>query len=335
MQTLFSIIASLVITTLTFIGAYKFLPLGTLEQSQLIGSSITTINANDTLSSSRSVINTNFSNLNSGKTEVSSSSIAAITSLLNLTSVGTLTTGALSTGFTAIPVSLGGTGTTTPSQYLVILGNGSAGFTVASSTGTSGQFLTSNGTGAFPNWQTSAVDQGANYTWTGTHTFPGTGNIIASSTQYTLNVGTIIATSTITVPTSEGVRAYRNAALTIGPLTLLSFDAENYDLANEHSSGTFTATSSGVYFVHAQMSVDFDQLVNTNYDLIIRKNNVGVATTSNYNWGTNVSPAKDTDITDVIQLNTGDTITVYASSSPGTQVLKVGSGYTWLNVFKR
>jgi hypothetical protein len=204
MQYIAIALITLGISFASFVGMYKYLPLGAFDSEPLFGTSITTINGSDTLSASRTVINNNFSALNAGKIEVSSSSIAAITTLLNLTSVGTIGTG-IWRG-TGIEVGYGGTGTTTPSRYLVILGNGTAGLTVASSTGTSGQFLTSNGAGAYPSWQTSAINQADNYNWTGLHNFTAgimasssVLNIIASSTQYTINAGSVYASSSLSV----------------------------------------------------------------------------------------------------------------------------------------
>ena len=139
-----------------------------------LGSTITTIQGTDTLSSSRAVINTNFSNLNTDKIE------ATQTTLSSLASIGTLTTGIWNA--TTIGVLYGGTGTTTnPQLFGVVLGNGQNGYTVASSTGTSGQFLTSGGSGAYPTWTTSSVDQALSYNFTGT-TFR-IKNLHASSTS--------------------------------------------------------------------------------------------------------------------------------------------------------
>jgi hypothetical protein len=68
----------------------------------------------------------------------------------------------------------------------VILGNGASGFKTVTGHGTSGQFLTSNGAGSAPTWQTSAIDLAGNYAWTGNHNFAGTltlvKNLIASTT---------------------------------------------------------------------------------------------------------------------------------------------------------
>src|SRR3990167_9168211 len=100
-------------------------------------------------------------NANLAKTiEVGTTSVASITTLSNLTSVGAITSlsslatvGTITSGTwsaDAIAVGKGGTGTTTPSTYQVLLGNGANGITVASSTGSSGQFFTSNGSGAYP-----------------------------------------------------------------------------------------------------------------------------------------------------------------------------------------
>src|SRR3990167_1541421 len=143
-----------------------------------LGSTITTINATDTIRNSRSVINDNFANLNGDKMEKSTTTLYqvtaanSITSASSLATVGTITSGTW-TG-SVIDVARQGSGTTSPSQYRVILGNASQGFTIASGTGSSGQFLTSNGATAYPSWQTSSVNQGDNYSWTGTHNFTGT-----------------------------------------------------------------------------------------------------------------------------------------------------------------
>src|SRR3990167_7564149 len=162
----------------TIFGVYNYMPLSWIETVERnLGVSITTIQSTDTISNSRTTINDNFSNLNAGKIENSTTTLPLITTLAGLTSasslatVGTITSGTWSG--TAIGVSKGGTGTTSPSLYQVILGDGSRGLTVASSTGTSGQFMTSNGAGAYPSWQTSAVSFSDNYYWTGTHSFTG------------------------------------------------------------------------------------------------------------------------------------------------------------------
>lgn len=104
-------------------------------------------------------------NANLNKTiEVGTTSVASITTLENLSTTGTIISGTWNG--TAIGVGYGGTGTTSPSTYMVMLGNGANGLTMASSTGTAGQFMTSNGPGAYPSFQTSAVDQGIDYNFT-------------------------------------------------------------------------------------------------------------------------------------------------------------------------
>lgn len=133
------------------------------------GADITTILGTDTLKDSRTTINTNFTSLNNYKIENSSTSIAAITTLSNLASVGTLTTGTWNA--TAIGVAKGGTGTTSPTLNYVLLGDGSSGLKVVNSLGTSGEFLQSQGAGSPPKWVVSAVDQAAAYNWTNNHTW--------------------------------------------------------------------------------------------------------------------------------------------------------------------
>lgn len=182
---------------------YNFVPLDFFEfgQKQQVGSTITTILGTDTLSSSRLVINSNFSNLNTDKFELSS--WYATTSATQLTTFGTITTGVWNG--TAIGVAYGGTGTTSPSTNYVMLGNGSSGFKVVGGFGTSGQFLTSNGASAAPSWQSGSFDTAANFTVTGdwifsrattTHaTTTGSFNIpyVTSSLLKTDSLGKVVA----------------------------------------------------------------------------------------------------------------------------------------------
>src|SRR3990167_10190955 len=118
MGILLNIVLGAVTALATMWGVYNYVPLGAIEylssvSEKKFGATITTINSSDTLRDSRSTINTNFSNLNSDKTEVASSSIDAITTLSNLVTVGTLTSGSLGSGFTTVVVAIGGTGSTT------------------------------------------------------------------------------------------------------------------------------------------------------------------------------------------------------------------------------
>ena len=164
----------IVATFSTLFGIYNYAPLNLFETGQKdnqnnLGSSITTINATDTIKNSRTTINDNFTALNNGKIENASSSIAAITTLSNLVTIGTITSGTWNAS--TLTVSYGGTGSTTLSSNQVLLGNGTSGIKVVNAFGTSGQFLTSNGVSTAPSWTTAAIDQAGNYTWTGQHIF--------------------------------------------------------------------------------------------------------------------------------------------------------------------
>ena len=157
-----SILVNIAISAVTLLvgafGVYNYVPLGVLDklsvsQPPQLGSTITTILGTDTLSSSRSVINTNFSNLNTDKIEATVVTLNSLTTATALSSIGTITTGTWSG--TAITVAKGGTGSTTLSAYQVLLGNGTGNVGVVSGLGTSGQFLTSGGVGTPPTWTTS------------------------------------------------------------------------------------------------------------------------------------------------------------------------------------
>lgn len=184
-------IISLLTTITTLWGVYNFLPLSVIESldpsEQRFGSTITTIQGSDTLSASRSVINTNFANLNADKVEISAlastTSLPQLTTLAALATVGTITSGTWSG--TAIAVAKGGTGTTSPSANQVILGNGASGLTNVSGWGTSGQLLTSSGSGLAPTWASASTDVNIQYIWGAYHSFPSLFATSASSTNAT------------------------------------------------------------------------------------------------------------------------------------------------------
>ena len=98
----------IVVTYLSFVSIYTYLPIKylTTESQRSLGATITTILATDKLSDSRSVINTNFANLNTDKMEISTTTLPLLTTLVNLTTIGTIGTGvwqgtAIATGFYA------------------------------------------------------------------------------------------------------------------------------------------------------------------------------------------------------------------------------------------
>lgn len=159
-----------------------------------LGSTVTTINGTDTLSSSRSVINTNFSNLNTDKLETGSTAATlTVTTLTNTTAnVGTLNL------TNALTVPNGGTASTTLSLNQILLGNGTSLVKTVNGYGTSGQFLTSSGVGSAPTWTTGAFDGTLNYALTGSTYIK---NLSASSTVAN---PLILNTVSYNTPSSQG-----------------------------------------------------------------------------------------------------------------------------------
>lgn len=147
------------------------------DHNGLLGATITTINGTDRLTDSRTTINNNFTALNNGKIENSTTSLPLILSLSGLTYapslnwVGTIATGTWN-GST-LTVSYGGTGSSTLASKQLLIGNGTSSLQVIGF-GTAGQFLTSSGTDALPYWSTASINEAGNYTWTGSSTFNGT-----------------------------------------------------------------------------------------------------------------------------------------------------------------
>lgn len=138
----------------------------------------------------------------------------------------------------AIGVGYGGTGTTSPAQYRVLFGNAGSGITIATSTGTTGQFLTSCGANCFPQWQTSAIDLTANYTWTGFHIF-NTARLASTTIDNPVNLGGL----SYTFPTtrcSSGQALVENGS---GTLSCKYVTGYSYAGAGPNAStGTATTT---------------------------------------------------------------------------------------------
>jgi hypothetical protein len=147
------------------------------------GASITTIQGTDTLKDSRTTINDNFSALNSTKLEDNNDTAVNLT--VGSTTFGTLNATSTVTFLSALTVPNGGTGSTTLSQFNILLGSSTNALGIVSGHGTSGQFLTSNGAGAAPTWQTASVNQNVNYTWTAHHIFSSAFFTLASTTNAT------------------------------------------------------------------------------------------------------------------------------------------------------
>ena len=173
-------------------------------------------------------------NLNLTQTvEVGTSSVASITTLQNLVSIGTLTTGTWNAGI--IQGNYGGTGTSSPAKYKVIIGYGSSGFATASGTGSSGQLFTSNGEGSFPTWQDSSLNLALGYQWTGVHSFQG--GFTASSSNY------LSASTTITGTSTLGVLRATSSVFQIGGSKLYSWpenDGYQDEVLTTNGAGTLT-----------------------------------------------------------------------------------------------
>ena len=131
-----------------------------------IGATITQISGGDKLSDLDTLINTISSELNVAKMEVSTTTLPLLTTLVNQSTTGTLTIGTWNA--TVLTVTYGGTGLATLLANQVLLGNGTGNIAFVSGLGSSGQFLTSNGAGQDPTWQSATVNQTDSYNFTGT-----------------------------------------------------------------------------------------------------------------------------------------------------------------------
>jgi len=176
--------------SLIVLAGFFYLPILSFGEANL-GSTITTITGTDSVKNALKVItNANFANLNADKIETSTTTLPLITTLENLETVGTITTGIWNS--TDIGIEHGGTGSSTLLSKRILFGNGTntmldVGF------GTNGQSLVSGGADTLPTWSSVGVDTTATYVWTGHHAFTTATTTI--NDLYATNI--TIASSTI------------------------------------------------------------------------------------------------------------------------------------------
>lgn len=195
---------------------------------QNLGATVTTIAGSDTLSASRTTINTNFSNINTELlTIVGTTTNSTITTLSGLTTasalatVGTITSGTWSG--TTISVAKGGTNLTSYTAGDILYATGAT--TLAKlGIGSPGEVLFVSGSN-LPDWDSVSVNQTLDYAWTGVHNFVGSATYIkalTASTTLTLSNGgagySIIfpatqSTASSTVFAQNGSGTYANQQL--------------------------------------------------------------------------------------------------------------------------
>lgn len=163
---------------------------------------LTDITGSDSLSAYPTTQNANNTILeNALNSIIGTTTISTLTTASSLATVGTITTGTWNAD--TLSVAYGGTGTTTISQYSVLLGSTTNALGIVDGLGTSGQFLTSQGTGLPPQWTTGSVDTSLDRTWTGHNIFSSIFMTLASSTQATTTTGYITDGTIDTLTTSD------------------------------------------------------------------------------------------------------------------------------------
>jgi len=174
MTILINIIVTGIVTVASVFGVVNFVSLDTLGFSNdpQLGASTTDLQTSDNLTDFPTLYNANLLAINTELALMSGTTTnTTLTTVANLVTVGALSSGSLASGFTAVTVPLGGTGSTTLSANQVLLGNGTTQLKVVNGLGASGNCLLSQGAGLPPNWSGSCVDTTANFSWTGLHNF--------------------------------------------------------------------------------------------------------------------------------------------------------------------
>ena len=214
-----------------------------------------TLATSDTLNTFPTTYNSNLDRT----IEVGTTSVDSITALPFLTSIAStsnnVTIGLISSSTwrgNLIEGRFGGTGTSSMSQYRLVMGNGAnTNLTIATSTGTSGQFLTSNGAGQFPYWSTSAIDLTADRTWTGAHTFNNATTTfnattsIASSWTAPIRLNTVDYVFPSATSTPDGVLGIgtTSALSWVGRSQILATSTTDVTFSNSNATNTLITTS--------------------------------------------------------------------------------------------
>ena len=201
--------------------------------------------------------------------ETGTTSVASITTLSNLATIGTITSGTWN-GST-LTASYGGMGSTTLSQFRVLLGSSTNPVGIVNGVGSSGQFLTSQGDGLPPQWTTGIVDQGAAYSWTGVHNWANDARF--NGTTYSVDFNSSGDIFTVSTTSGQGLAFRHNQATTSSPFektlqtftTNVSFDTTSTTVVSLPIDAWTLATSSVVsgkiYFHNASSTFDQDRTV--------------------------------------------------------------------------
>jgi len=212
--------------------------------------------------------------MNSAKAEVSTTTLNNVTSIPNLATIGTVTTGTWTS--TDIGVAYGGTGASTLGSNLVLLGNGTSAIQSVTA-GSNDQVLTL--VAGVPAWQSGTLDKTLDYAWTGQHrwtTGTTTFNSPVSLIGYTSATSLQIASSSVPTPDKDTEVANKKYV---------------DDNDSEYSSGAFSETNINNTTKYEQVTYSFDA-VPDNFRLTVFYNNEvasnGYQTVGSYD-GTNAS----------------------------------------------
>ena len=335
MQYLKIITVSAFITAVSLFGAYNYLPFPVDKLGeQMLGTSVTEISSTDKMKDFPTTYNANLAAINAGKMEISTTTLPLITTLSGLTTAGSLATvGTIGTGAWAadvIPIAYGGTGSSTLTAYTVLLGNGTSAMDGVVSLGTSDQVLTSNGAGAKPTWQSTAVDETAAYTWTGNHIW-NTGTTVFNGFSTMADV--VFASTTAPTPTADqhvANKGYVDASDT----TDYYFSNDTFASCNSSSYYTTDTFTHGLGVAPSHIKVTAFGVVTASNGLIA--NSVGIYDGTNYKtvYTDSVNDVAATDTSNVLNLSYSTNMVLIATSSITSTTIDINAfcnGYSDAN----
>ena len=209
MQLLLNILITGAVTIASTIGAYNYLPLSFIEQfgpkvEKKLGATITTIAGTDTISSSRSTINTNFANLNS--------EVLGVLTPARFTATSTTASSSIAWGLEIYQraLAIGTTATTTIRAAATSSFNGGISTTASldiqstSATSTFGNGISlTRGCITMPDGVCAITSGIAGSGTTNQLSYFSAATTIAGDTDFTVNAGTGVLTSTGLISTNS------------------------------------------------------------------------------------------------------------------------------------
>jgi hypothetical protein len=171
------------------------------------------------------------------------------------------------------------------------------------------------------------------YAKAGDTMFVTTTNTISSYASPS-QLSVILQSGPAQIAASESVNArFHSATATItSSFSLVTYTTKDFDSNGSYVSGVFTAPSPGKYSVNAKIGVSMTGIANQNCGLSIYKN--GAAYAISYTTEASGVNGAYPQISDLVQLNAGDTVSIYTLSTDTSPTITASTNTNTLSIVR-